>query len=137
LVLSPTGLINLGFTTEGRLAAVLIITFSWGFQQVFWRQLRANKTAITLQITARSAGANNIHTLLCIQQDKTSFNNSQINSVFIITIQANNTTSTSNCSQKIQQVMDQQYNIVFQTIQQICKLEVGTTVVHAISTILP
>jgi hypothetical protein len=23
---------NLGFTTEGRLAAVLIITFSWGFQ---------------------------------------------------------------------------------------------------------
>jgi hypothetical protein len=32
LVLSPTGLINLGFTTEGRLAAMLIITFSWGFQ---------------------------------------------------------------------------------------------------------
>jgi hypothetical protein len=32
LVLSPTGSINLGFTTEGRLAAVLIITFSWGFQ---------------------------------------------------------------------------------------------------------
>jgi hypothetical protein len=32
LVLYPTGLINLGFTTEGRLAAVLIITFSWGFQ---------------------------------------------------------------------------------------------------------
>jgi hypothetical protein len=32
LVLSPTGLINLGFITEGRLAAVLIITFSWGFQ---------------------------------------------------------------------------------------------------------
>jgi hypothetical protein len=32
LVLSPTGLINLGFTTEGRLAAVLIITFSWAFQ---------------------------------------------------------------------------------------------------------
>jgi hypothetical protein len=31
LVLSPTGVINLGFTTEGRLAAVLIITFSWGF----------------------------------------------------------------------------------------------------------
>jgi hypothetical protein len=30
LVLSPTGLLNLGFTTEGRLAAVLIITFSWG-----------------------------------------------------------------------------------------------------------
>jgi hypothetical protein len=30
LVLSPTGSINLGFTTEGRLAAVLIITFSWG-----------------------------------------------------------------------------------------------------------
>jgi hypothetical protein len=26
LVLSPTGLINLGFTTKGRLAAVLIIT---------------------------------------------------------------------------------------------------------------
>jgi hypothetical protein len=26
LVLSPTGLINLGFTTEGRLAAVLIIS---------------------------------------------------------------------------------------------------------------
>jgi hypothetical protein len=32
LVLSPTGSINLGFTTEGRFAAVLIITFSWGFQ---------------------------------------------------------------------------------------------------------
>jgi hypothetical protein len=31
LVLSPTGSINLGFTTEGR-ADVLIITFSWGFQ---------------------------------------------------------------------------------------------------------
>jgi hypothetical protein len=28
--LSPTGLINLGFTTEGRLAAVLIIPSSWG-----------------------------------------------------------------------------------------------------------
>jgi hypothetical protein len=32
LVLSPTALINLGFTTKGRLAVVLIITFSWGFQ---------------------------------------------------------------------------------------------------------
>jgi hypothetical protein len=32
LVLSPTGSINLGFATEGRLAVVLIITFSWGFQ---------------------------------------------------------------------------------------------------------
>jgi hypothetical protein len=32
LVLSPTGSINLGFTTEGRLDVVLIITFSWGFQ---------------------------------------------------------------------------------------------------------
>jgi hypothetical protein len=32
LVISPTGSIILGFTTEGRLAAVLIITFSWGFQ---------------------------------------------------------------------------------------------------------
>jgi hypothetical protein len=31
LVLSPTGSINLGFTTEGRLADVLIITFSSGF----------------------------------------------------------------------------------------------------------
>jgi hypothetical protein len=47
-------LINLDFTTEGRLAVVLIITFSWGFQlggyiyiiptstphrqQVFWRR---------------------------------------------------------------------------------------------------
>jgi hypothetical protein len=27
---------------------VLIITFSWGFQQVFWRQLHASKTAIKL-----------------------------------------------------------------------------------------
>jgi hypothetical protein len=50
---------NLGFTTEGRLAAVLIITFSWGFQlggytyiiptltphhqQVFWRRCRGTK----------------------------------------------------------------------------------------------
>jgi hypothetical protein len=32
LVLSPTGSKNLGFTTEERLAVVLIITFSWGFQ---------------------------------------------------------------------------------------------------------
>jgi hypothetical protein len=32
LVLSPTGSINLGFTTEVRLAAVLIIIFSWVFQ---------------------------------------------------------------------------------------------------------
>jgi hypothetical protein len=32
LVLSPTGSINLGFTTEGRLAVLFIITFSWGFQ---------------------------------------------------------------------------------------------------------
>jgi hypothetical protein len=31
LVLSPTGSINLGFTTEGKLADVLIITFSGGF----------------------------------------------------------------------------------------------------------
>jgi hypothetical protein len=29
---SPTCSINLGFTTEGRLPAMLIITFSWGFQ---------------------------------------------------------------------------------------------------------
>jgi hypothetical protein len=59
LVLSPTSLINLGFTTEGRLAAVLIITFSWGFQlggyiyitptstlhhqQVFWRRCRGER----------------------------------------------------------------------------------------------
>jgi hypothetical protein len=59
LVLSPTGLINLGFTTEGRLAAVLIITFSWGFQlggyiyktptstphhqQVFWHRCRGER----------------------------------------------------------------------------------------------
>jgi hypothetical protein len=31
LVLYPTSSINLGFTTEGRLVAILIITFSWGF----------------------------------------------------------------------------------------------------------
>jgi hypothetical protein len=48
LVLSPTGSINLGFTTEGRLAVVVIITFSWGFQQVFWCQQRASQTAIKL-----------------------------------------------------------------------------------------
>jgi hypothetical protein len=48
LVLSPTGLINLGFTTEVKLAVVLIITFSWGFQQVLWRQLCASKTSIKL-----------------------------------------------------------------------------------------
>jgi hypothetical protein len=39
---------NLGFTTEGRLAVVLIISFSWGFQKVFWRQLGASKTTIKL-----------------------------------------------------------------------------------------
>jgi hypothetical protein len=59
LVLSPTGSRNLGFTTEGRLVAVLIITFSWGFQldgytyiiptstlhhqQVFWRRCRGER----------------------------------------------------------------------------------------------
>jgi hypothetical protein len=48
LVLSPSGLINLGFTTKGKLAAVLIITFSWGFQQVFWCKLHASKIAIKL-----------------------------------------------------------------------------------------
>jgi hypothetical protein len=48
LVLSPTGSINLGFTTEGKLDVVLIITFSWGFQQVFWRQLHTSKIAIKL-----------------------------------------------------------------------------------------
>jgi hypothetical protein len=35
LVLSPTGSINLGFTTEAKLATVLIITFSSGFQTSF------------------------------------------------------------------------------------------------------
>jgi hypothetical protein len=57
LVLSPTGSINLGFTTEGKLAAVLIITFSWGFptsflvltthqqnsNQAFWRCCRGER----------------------------------------------------------------------------------------------
>jgi hypothetical protein len=61
LVLSPTGSINLGFTTEGRLAAGLIIIFSWGFQlggyiyiyitptstphhqQVFWRRYQGER----------------------------------------------------------------------------------------------
>jgi hypothetical protein len=59
LVLSPTGLINLGFITEGILAAVLIITFSWSFQlggyiyktptstphhqQVFWHRCRGER----------------------------------------------------------------------------------------------
>jgi hypothetical protein len=59
LVLSPTGSINLGFTTEGRIAVVLIITFSWGFQlggyiyktptstphhqQVFWRRCQGER----------------------------------------------------------------------------------------------
>jgi hypothetical protein len=31
--LSPTGSINLGFTTEGKLAAMLIIPSSWGSQR--------------------------------------------------------------------------------------------------------
>jgi hypothetical protein len=35
LVLSPTGSINLDFTTEGKLPVVLIITFSWGFPTSF------------------------------------------------------------------------------------------------------
>jgi hypothetical protein len=42
---------NLGFTTEGRLAAVLIIPSSWGFQRVvltrhqavFWRRCRGQR----------------------------------------------------------------------------------------------
>jgi hypothetical protein len=32
MVFSPTGSINLGFTTEGKLTAVLIIPSSWGSQ---------------------------------------------------------------------------------------------------------
>jgi hypothetical protein len=48
LVLSPTGSINLSFTTEGKVAVVLIITFFWGFQQVFWHQLHTSKTTINL-----------------------------------------------------------------------------------------
>jgi hypothetical protein len=55
-----------------------------------------------LQIRARCAGANNINTLVCIQQDQTNFNKSQIKLVVIITTQANNITSTSNYSQQIQ-----------------------------------
>jgi hypothetical protein len=55
LVLSPTGSINLGFTTEGRLAAVLIIPSlgvpNWlviyistpHHQQVFWRRCRGER----------------------------------------------------------------------------------------------
>jgi hypothetical protein len=59
LVLSPTGSINLGFKIEGRLAVVLIITFSWGFQlggyiyitptstphhqQVFWQRCQGER----------------------------------------------------------------------------------------------
>jgi hypothetical protein len=57
LVLSPTGSINHGFTTEGKLADVLIITFSWGFptsflvstthqrksNQAFWRHCRGER----------------------------------------------------------------------------------------------
>jgi hypothetical protein len=35
LVLSPTGSINLGFTTEGKLAAMLIITLLLGFSNKF------------------------------------------------------------------------------------------------------
>jgi hypothetical protein len=55
LVLSPTGSIYLGFTTEGRLAAVLIIPYlgvpNWSViyistlhhQQVFWRRCRGGR----------------------------------------------------------------------------------------------
>jgi hypothetical protein len=60
LVRSPTGSINLSFTTEGILAVVLIITFSWGLptgwlytyniptstqhhQQVFWRRCQGER----------------------------------------------------------------------------------------------
>jgi hypothetical protein len=57
LVLSPTGSINLGFITKGKLAVVLIITFSWGFptsflvsatnqrncNQAFWRRCRGER----------------------------------------------------------------------------------------------
>jgi hypothetical protein len=52
-----------------------------------------------LHIRARCVSANDIHTLICIQQDQTNFNKSQINPVVIITTQANNTISTSNYSQ--------------------------------------
>jgi hypothetical protein len=45
LFLSPTGRLNFGFITEGKLTAVLFTPFSWGsqlvchtaHQQVFWR----------------------------------------------------------------------------------------------------
>jgi hypothetical protein len=49
LVLSPTGSINLGFITEGKLAVVLIITFSWGFRTSFLVSItHQRETAIKL-----------------------------------------------------------------------------------------
>jgi hypothetical protein len=40
--LSPTGLINLGFTTDRRLAVVLIIPSSWGSQLGAYNALSSN-----------------------------------------------------------------------------------------------
>jgi hypothetical protein len=48
--LSPTGRLNLGIITEGKLTAVLIIPSSWGFptgpvrhQDFFWRRCRGER----------------------------------------------------------------------------------------------
>jgi hypothetical protein len=81
LVLSPTGLINLGFITEGRLADVLIITFSWCFQlggyiyktptstphyqQVFWRRCRGlKKKKLSRQLRASKTSTSFLAPLL-------------------------------------------------------------------------
>jgi hypothetical protein len=56
LVLSPTSSINLGFTTEGRLAAVLIITFSWGFQLGGYIQYSYINTAPPTSFSGAVAG---------------------------------------------------------------------------------
>jgi hypothetical protein len=46
--LSPTGRLNFGFITEGKLTIVLITPYSWGsqlamHQQVFWRRCRGER----------------------------------------------------------------------------------------------
>jgi hypothetical protein len=82
------------------------------------RKRRRKKCSSTGRSKLQSATPtqNNIHTLLCIQQDQTILKNSRINALFIITTQANNTTSTSSCSQQIQQIYESTIQHSFQTI---------------------
>jgi hypothetical protein len=48
LVLSPTGSVNLGFTTKGKTCCCAHHNLLLGFPTSFWRQLHTSKTTIKL-----------------------------------------------------------------------------------------